>query len=95
MVVKWESTWENSPMTYNDAQFEEILLLNSFTPQELEKLSDRERIYLATMGVDEDLPPAEEEENFSPDQWKEQFIRFRESVCYLEAKKELSQEEDR
>jgi hypothetical protein len=80
-------------MKYDNARFEEMLLLIDFTPQELEKLSDRERIYLATMGVDEDLPPAEEEENFSPDQWKEQFIRFRE--CYLEAKKELSQEEDR
>ena len=65
-----------------------VPLLASFSPYELAALSSMKLSYLAAIDDTEDLPPGEDEESFSPDEWKELFIRFVE--CYEEAKTELA-----
>jgi len=63
-------------MKHRNPGIDEALLLVDFTPQELAELSDKELTCLATLGLDEDLPLAEENDQLPPDQWKEQFILF-------------------
>ena len=70
------------------SDIDEALLLASFPAHELAALSSEELSYLAAIDDTEDLPPGEDEESFSPDEWKELFIRFLE--CYEEAKTELA-----